>query len=317
MDLFNLAYDNDVSNLQKHIDFVGIKDIRGKTLLHYAVLGSSLDVIDYLLNQEIDLNQKDHLGETALFDCARKAKVNIAKRLLSKYARVDIKNNHGETPLHLAAEKGNLDMIKLLVEYKADLNVLTNDDKLPVHYAILAGHLDVVIYLLEQAKQSYFYLDSSQDSFLHYACKTTNEQLVAFFLNHQLDPNLLNDSYETPLFNAVRTGKKEIVTLLLKHDAFIEIYNRRYETPLNLAKYHHDQVILDVLTSWQHTPKYIELMTKQSLTIAVLNRDHTKLRNLVDSGHIMTKDRLKKNALDYAQNYKLSACVHVLRRLNS
>src|SRR5690606_10797699 len=152
----------------------------------------------------------------ALFDCARKAKLNIAKKLLAKYARVDIKNNRDETVLHLAAHKDNLDMVKLLLEYKEEHKAKNNEDRLPIHYAILAGHMDVVTYLLEYAKTSYFYLDSSKDSFLHYAARTTNVSMVEHFLEHKLDPNLLNDHFETPLFNAVRFGQKDIVQLLLK-----------------------------------------------------------------------------------------------------
>src|SRR5690606_32579133 len=210
--------ENDVSSLQQHIDFIGIKDARGKSLLHHAVLGSALDVIDYLMNQDIDLNQKDQLGETAIFDCARKAKLSIAKKLLAKYARVDIKNNREETLLHLASHKGNMDMVRLLVEHKADLNAINFEGRLPIHYAILAGHMDVALYLIEQSKVSYFYLDGNQDSFLHYAARTTNVKMVVHFLEHKLNPNHLNDHFETPLFNAVRAGSKEVIQCLLKYD---------------------------------------------------------------------------------------------------
>ncbi|WP_162146799.1 ankyrin repeat domain-containing protein [Acholeplasma granularum] len=313
MDLFKYAFNNDVSSLQASIDHINIKDQRGKTLLHHAVLGSANDVIDYLLNQDIDINIVDQMGESAIFDCARKAKLNIAKKLLAKFAKVDLKNNKEETLLHLAAHKGNLDMIQLLVEHGGNLMSLTLEDKLPIHYAILAGHLAVVDYMMENSKLSYFHLDSHKNSFLHYATRTTNIQLIEYFINQKLDTNLLNDYFETPLFNAVRFSTKEVILLLLKYDAYIDIMNRRYETPYILAKLDRNDDITDLLNEWKKSPYYTKLITEQSLTIAVLNRDDKKLRHLIESGQKLKKDRYKKDAFDYATFYKLTPYINLLR----
>src|SRR5690554_553950 len=140
MDIFKLALDNNLASLQSNLDSVSIKDSRGKSLLHHAILGSANDVIDFLLNRDIDVNISDQSGETPLFDCAREGKVKRAKKLIAQYANINLKNNRGETALHLAAHKGDFDFVKLLVENGAILNQKTQSDRLPVHYAILAGH---------------------------------------------------------------------------------------------------------------------------------------------------------------------------------
>lgn len=316
MDLFKFALENDLSELQKHIEFTGVKDSRGKTLLHYAVLGSAKDVIDYLLLQDINVNTQDESGESALFDCARKGKIVIAKKLMSRYAKIDLKNNKGETVLHLACHKGDLDMVKLFVEKGGSLKTLTNDNKLPIHYAILAGHIHLIDYLIEMSQISYFDLDLSKNNFLHYAAKTTNVKLIEKFLSHNLDPNQLNEFFETPLFSAVRFGTKETVLLLLNHDAFIDIKNRRFETPLMIAKMHHDNQMSSLLESYLLSPVYIDLKERQALTLAVLNRDHVLLKSLIERNYKLKKDRLKQTALDYANKYKLTVCINLLRPLN-
>lgn len=313
MDNFKYAFDNDLANLQLNLDFIGVKDQKGKSLLHHAVLGSAIDVIDYLLNQDMDVNMLDQGGETPLFDCVRKGKLIIAKKLINKYAKIDITNSKNETLLHLACHKGDLDMIKLLLEKKANLNALTTDDKLPIHYAILAGHVNVVNYLMDISNASWFDVDQSQNSFLHYASKTTNVALISLLIEKNLDVNGLNDQFETPLFNAVKFGTKETVMLLLKNDAYIDLMNRRYETPLTLARINNQTDIVELLREWMISPTYIKLLQNQSLTLAVLNRDYNKLRQLLEQGNRLKKDRLKYTALDYASKYKLTVCINLLR----
>ena len=313
MDLFKLAFDNDISSLQSNLDFIGVKDPKGKNLLHYAVLGSAYDVVDYLISQDMDVNMTDQLGESALFDCARKGKLLIAKKLLGKFAKVDLLNNRNETVLHLACHKGNLDMVKLFIEAGANPLSKTTEDRLPIHYAIMAGHVDLINYLMEVSKLSWFYQDEASNSFLHYAAKTTSLSMVDLFLNQNLDPNQLNDQFETPLFNAVRFGTKDTVLRLLKVDAYIDLINRRYETPIMLARLSDHQDIVRTLEEWKNSPYYAKLVDNQNLTLAVLNRDYNKLRQLLESGARLKKDRLKLTALDYATKYKLQVCINLLR----
>lgn len=313
MDLFKFAFENDISNLQSGLDFIGVKDPRGKSLLHYAVLGSALDVIDYLLSQDMDVNMADQLGETALFDCARKGKLLIAKKLLEKFAKIDIQNSRNETVLHLACHKGDEDMVRLFVEKGANLHAKTTEDRLPIHYAILAGQTHLIPYLMEVSKLSWLYADSNSNSFLHYAARTTNLAMIELFLEQQLDPNALNDHFETPLFSAVKYGTKDTVSSLLKADAYIDLMNRRYETPILLARLNDQTEIAELLKEWSSTPNYAKLLDNQSLTVAVLNRDYNRLRQLLEQGNRLKKDRLKQTALDYANKYKLSVCINLLR----
>lgn len=310
------ATENDLEYVKMHYTHIEMADEKGKTLLHYAVVGSSLDVIHYLLDMDINVNMQDIHGETPLFDCARKGKLEIAKLLISKFASVNIENRQGELPIHLASAKGNMDMIRLLIESGAFLNKKTSEDKLPIHYAILSGHKDVVPYLLKESKQSWFIKDIHNNTLLHYATKTTSVQLIEMLINQNLDPNALNDQFETPLFNAIRFGSIDTIRLLLSNDAYLDIKNRRYETPVDTAMIFDKQDISTYISEYMMTPKYERLIQKQALSLAVLNRDHVYLRKLIERETPMKKDRLQKTALDYAKEYNLSLCVNLLRDVN-
>ncbi len=315
MDIFQSALKNDVTAVMDTMTHPEMVDDKGKSLLHYAVLGSAMDVIDFLLAQDANVNLVDEHGETALFDCARKGKLDIAKRLLARFAKVNVENRMGETTLHLAAAKGHSDLIRLLIENGGQTNKKTKDDRLPVHYAILNGRTDVVADLLKVGKQSWFQKDFFGNSLLHYATKTASVPMIDMLLNQNLDPNQLNDQFETPMFNAVRFGTVETIRLLLAHDAYIDIQNRRYETPVDLAVMDQKDQILSYLKAYMATPKYERLCDKQGLAIAVLNRDHTRLRALLEKSLPLRRDKRQKTALDYAKEYNLGLCINLLRQI--
>jgi ankyrin repeat protein len=272
-----------------------------------------MDVIQYLLDLDINVNMVDSHGETPLFDCARKGKLDIAKLLISKFATVNVENRVGELPIHLAAFKGEIDMIKLLIESGSYLNKKTAEDKLPVHYAIAGGRVDVIPFLLKEGNQSWFIKDTYGNTLLHHAAKTSSVQTIDLLLNQNLDPNALNDQFESPIFNAVRFGTIDTLRLLLASDAYIDIHNRRYETPIDTAMIFDKKDVLKYLSDYMVTPKYERLVQKQALALAVLNRDHVYLRKLLERETPMKKDRLQKTALDYAKEYNLALCVGLLR----
>ncbi|HAX02987.1 MAG: hypothetical protein A2Y45_06100 [Tenericutes bacterium GWC2_34_14] len=313
MSIFMKAAENDLEFVKLNMTYIDMVDDKKRSLLHYAVLGSAMDVLTYLLDMDININLADEHGETALFDCARKAKLDISKLLISKFASVNVENRVGELPIHLAAFKGDLDMIKLLIESGAFLNKKTQEDKLPVHYAIAGGRVDVIPYLLKEGKQNWFLRDAYGNTLLHHAAKTSNVQILDMLLNQNLDPNALNSQFESPIFNAVRFGTIETIRLLLASDAYLDIHNRRFETPVDTAMIFDKQDVLKYLQDYMMSPKYERLVQKQALAIAVLNRDHVYLRKLIEKDTPMKKDRLQKTALDYAKEYNLGLCVSLLR----
>jgi ankyrin repeat protein len=315
MNVFIKATQNDLDYVKLNMTHLEMVDEKKKSLLHYAVTGSAMDVIQYLLGLDINVNMADQHGETPIFDCARKGKVQIAKLLISKFANINVENRVGELPIHLAAFKGNLDMIKLLVQSGAYLNKATSEDKYPVHYAIGGGQHEVIDYILKQSKQNYYLKDTYGDTLLHHATKTNNVVMIDALLNQNLNPNALNDQFETPIFNAVRFGSVETIRLLLASDAYLDIKNRRYESPVDTALIYDKKEILDYLSDYMMSPKYERLKEKQALSIAVLNRDHTNLRKLIERRVPMKKDRLNKTALDYAKEYHLNVFIGLLKEV--
>ncbi len=78
--------------LQRGADF-GVSDIQGKNLLHYAAVGSDVDILEILLIQ------------------------------FGNALRVNDRDKEGKTPLYLAIERGKFESIKLLIKYNPNLEI--------------------------------------------------------------------------------------------------------------------------------------------------------------------------------------------------
>ncbi|CAG2170375.1 unnamed protein product [Oppiella nova] len=88
-----------------------------ETSLHYAIAqedGMSLHIVDFLIQNSLNLNKVDAQGNTGLHYCVLYDKSECMKLLLRSKADITIKNNDRKTPLDLAKERDNHRLIELL-----------------------------------------------------------------------------------------------------------------------------------------------------------------------------------------------------------
>ncbi|NLB85105.1 MAG: hypothetical protein GX794_03205 [Acholeplasmataceae bacterium] len=312
MDFFQAAFDNDIKTLLKAENLLEMKNIKGQTLLHFAIFGGSIEAASFLINQGIDVNATDHSGENALFDCARRSKLELAKLLILNNANPNIANRKDELPIHLAAHRGDEQMVKLLIEANSILNKKTLDDRLPIHYAILGGQLKIIPSLMKLLKISYLISDEYGNTLLHYAARTTNVEMISFLISQGIDVNSLNDQLESPLFSAVKTGSLDVVKLFIQEEALLDIKNRRYETPFDIAVIYEQDNIIKYLDDFKLTPKYEQLVYNNQLILAVLNRDTALLKELLAKNIPLNKNKQGYDALDYAKKYKFKLAVDII-----
>lgn len=120
--------------------------------IHFASKFNLLDMVDFLLQQKIDIEQKTFFGLT---------------------------------PLHIACEYGNYEMVKFLLSKSANLQATTNDENhclTPLHYAVIHNHLNI-IELLMQNKVSFNIFDNSDNDILYFVTKFNHSDLVKLFIN--------------------------------------------------------------------------------------------------------------------------------------
>lgn len=98
---------------------VNAKDINGFTPLMLCVQNGRIDMIDYLIEHNADVNQINNIGNTALFYAVfySKNQTEIIEKLLKAGADINIQNKSGVSPLTLANSMANDKVSKFLQNY--------------------------------------------------------------------------------------------------------------------------------------------------------------------------------------------------------
>ncbi len=136
--------------------------------------------VELLLENGVDLEERDEKGNTALQAAILAGKEGSALLLIAHGADVQAKNQIGSTALHYAASDGRKELVSLLLTKGAEVNTRDNDSDTALHSAALHGH----------------------------------RQVVEVLLAHGADASIRNSRNRTPLDEAARRGHTDIVQLL-------------------------------------------------------------------------------------------------------
>ncbi|CEL11342.1 hypothetical protein ASPCAL14445 [Aspergillus calidoustus] len=161
--LYGAIYGGRLSTVQKlatlGADLHGILPLRQTTtgieyphtLLHYelrhtlhaAAYYNRPDIVQYLLKQGAEVNQRGPLSYTALHHASKHGHTEVVKVLLDHGAAVNLRDESwGWTPLHAAASQGSSHVIELLLEHGADVGMLAGENgaRTPLYEAAYGGN---------------------------------------------------------------------------------------------------------------------------------------------------------------------------------
>lgn len=182
------------------------RDDDGRSLLHSAVAGGRLDLLQYLLEYSSTetIDAVDLEGWSPLISACSCGHELIAKLLLSRGADPNRATHHGRTALHYAASKGHIHCVTLLLGSGALATVKDGGGATPLHRAAAVGNVDAVRALLNLASPKAI-----------------------------LDARDFTGS--TPLLLAAAAGHRGTALLLTARGADVEAENNEEETPLGAA----------------------------------------------------------------------------------
>lgn len=87
----------------------------GFGILHFAISGGSVDIVEMLANRNVEIDTQDTFGETPLMKAVEAGNFAIARFLLDHGANKEIVNIEGRTAVKLARQKGRRKMERLLI----------------------------------------------------------------------------------------------------------------------------------------------------------------------------------------------------------
>lgn len=203
------------SYLRKGVD-IHARSINAWTTLHFAAKGPSLEVVKFLLDQNVVANAKDVDGQNPLHIAAAHGRKNIVEFFVKKTnLYVDDRDNSGKTPLHIAAQNGQKDTVEILLKNNASTNIQDRLGCPPLHHAIRNNHIDVAKILLK--KQVDVDINDTMGGFtsLHIAAEGGHFEIVNFLLKNNANVNARTDQENTPLHSAAINGHLEVVNALI------------------------------------------------------------------------------------------------------
>ncbi|MEW9097092.1 MAG: ankyrin repeat domain-containing protein [Clostridiaceae bacterium] len=117
------------------------KDKFGFSSIHYAADGEEEEILQFLLDNGVDVNDKNDDGNTALFTVLYP---NIAEMLIENGANINERNKFGDTPLHCLAANGeeSEEIITILLENGADKTIINNNGKTALDIAKAREDMD-------------------------------------------------------------------------------------------------------------------------------------------------------------------------------
>jgi ankyrin repeat protein len=220
----------------------------GQSALHMAVSGGSLEVVDFLLDLDLDIDHVDNNGYTPLawalilgqedaalhllsrgatFPTSRLRRgrellhisssigmLRITKRLLAGIFDIDARDDMGWTPLALACRKGSPELVSTLIDAHANFEASPNNtfDR-PLHLALRAGNTAVAKVLVSRGVDITTSGDGGQTP-LHLVAQLGDVKLFQMLVDHYCDVQALDDAGRTALFLC---SDQDIASLLITH----------------------------------------------------------------------------------------------------
>ncbi|XP_056600005.1 transient receptor potential cation channel subfamily A member 1a [Triplophysa dalaica] len=152
---------------------------------------------------------------------------------------LDIRDHNGASPLHYAASKGHLCTIRFIVMItgQQELNIRDEEGNTPLHWAVQRDQPQGCSTLLSLGADPNI-LNNSHQSPLHLAVSLGNNSLVAQLVSHKLtDVNLEGDLRNTPLILAACLNNHEALEILFTHGAKLCRQNKLGHFPIHAAAF--------------------------------------------------------------------------------
>ncbi|XP_071094922.1 putative ankyrin repeat protein RF_0381 [Haliotis cracherodii] len=144
-----------------------VVNINGDNILHLSCKGGNLEIVKYVLKQDIvDIESRDNEGMTPVLLAAFLGERDAFDLLIGRGADTSRVDDHGDNILHLSCRGGNVDIVKYVLKQNiVDINSEGRDGKTPVKLAATNEKQDVFNLLVREGADV-SKLDGNENGFL-------------------------------------------------------------------------------------------------------------------------------------------------------
>ena len=214
----------------------------GQTALHFAAVGSHLDMIRLLVKKGADVNARDANGTSPLDHAVWRGYLDATAVLLANGARLnEIQTKTGATPISEAAYRGQTRIGRYLLQFGPNLKLAYT----PLENAIRKGNTDSVTLLEAQATEQE--TPEFLGKMMSAAVQKDQSVIVESLFHRGADANDPLPSGATPLDAAASAGALKVVRALLNHGADPNRADRNGISPLEDASLRGFDAIAEIL----------------------------------------------------------------------
>ncbi|XP_071115623.1 ankyrin-1-like [Haliotis cracherodii] len=216
---------------------VSLVSERGANILHLASQGGDVEVVKYILSQDmVGINSRGWMKRTPVMVAALHGHKEVVELLVSEGADVSLVNIVGNNILHTACRAGDVEVVKyVLSQDMVRINSRGWKKRTPVMVAALHGHKEVVELLVGEGADVSLVSERSEN-ILHLASRGGHVEVVKYVLSQdKVGINCKEWIGWTPVMLAAGNGHREVVELLVSKGYSMSLVNKRGDSILHCA----------------------------------------------------------------------------------
>ncbi|PRP88434.1 hypothetical protein PROFUN_03151 [Planoprotostelium fungivorum] len=205
-------------------------------LFTFAVWSGDLQTVTNMMEEEIDLNERDGRGYTPLHYAAANGYVDITELLLDCGCDSDLTDNKGRTALMWSCMEGHDEVTDLLTCHGCNLDSADHEGLTSLTASILFQKVECARILISSGA-SVFLSGLYQETALHVASAVGSVDVCRMLLEQGAHINAQDEEDETALFWALREGQKEVAQYLIERGIDTDITNVDEEISADYVRY--------------------------------------------------------------------------------
>ena len=215
------------------------KDHCYNLLLHHAVMrGCSIEFLQEIVNDGLDINATDVLNQTALMHACRTGNADAINVLLKAGADPNIADCEGNTSLHCTGVgECSKEALLTIIDHGANVNAMNKLDRTALMLALASckENADVINVLLS-AGADLSIADVGGNTSLHAAAGgRCNKEIWQKLINQSADVDIRNNKNQTALMLALSKGNTDAIKVLQNAGAHPDIVDADGNTCLHHA----------------------------------------------------------------------------------
>ncbi|RUS77619.1 hypothetical protein EGW08_014619 [Elysia chlorotica] len=235
--IFLAAEENKIQVLKKLLSKPRVKqlinesDCYDNSPLHIAAKQGYLDIVQCLLENGADLDDKNEEEETPLHLAAKHGRTNIVRELIKTDTTiVNDEDENSNTALHLAAQCGHYKVVKLLLDLGADVSARNYNAWTPLDLAASKGWTRTCSVLLEE-DAPVDPTDKNKTTPLHLASSFGHSKVVKLLLEWDADVTLKDDGGRNCLGRAIENHHVNVAEVIIYSDVWKDALRNAYVNP--------------------------------------------------------------------------------------